>query len=240
MYELESLLSTRISRNNRNIISPSEIDGFIENMKMAFEFNGMFWHNMNRHDNKYHMMKTNKCVKKNIKLIHIMEQDWICRHDVVIANIMRIAGILPFYNDNANIKIIPFNNESIDFIWINSLLHNVKATHAIIAEHYDTIIAMIPFEIINNIAYIHWIENNDFNAIRLFNRMLSMISCNHIILNADRMNDYHDYESYGFVSSSMSSPVLIDFTGNIDNKYNDIVSKYSYYNSGMNEFMMTL
>ena len=109
-----------------------------------------------------------------------------------------------------------------------------------IAEHYDTIIAMIPFEIINNIAYIHWIENNDFNAIRLFNRMLSMISCNHIILNADRMNDYHDYESYGFVSSSMSSPVLIDFTGNIDNKYNDIVSKYSYYNSGMNEFMMTL
>lgn len=240
MNELESLLSTRISRNNRNIISPSEIDGFIENMKMAFEFNGMFWHNMNRHDNKYHMMKTNKCVKKNIKLIHIMEQDWICRHDAVIANIMRIAGILPFYNDNANIKIIPFNNESIDFIWINSLLHNVKATHAIIAEHYDTIIAMIPFEIINNIAYIHWIENNDFNAIRLFNKMLSMISCNHIILNADRMNDYHDYESYGFVSSSMSSPVLIDFTGNIDNKYNDIVSKYSYYNSGMNEFMMTL
>ena len=29
---------------------------------------------------------------------------------------MRIAGILPFYNDNVNIKIIPFNNESIDFI----------------------------------------------------------------------------------------------------------------------------
>ena len=70
--------------------------------------------------------------------------------------------------------------------------------------------------------------------------MLSMISCNHIILNADRMSDYHDYESYGFVSSSLSSPVRIDFTGNIDNKYNDIVSKYSYYNSGMNEFMMTL
>ena len=115
----------------------------------------------------------------------------------------------------------------------------MKATHAIIAEHYDTIIAMIPFEIINGIAYIHWIENNDFNAMRLFNRMLSMIPCNHIILNADRMNDYHDYESYGFIHHSLLSPEIIDFTGNIDNEYTDIVNKYSYYNAGMNEFMMS-
>jgi hypothetical protein len=62
--------------NKRNIVG-KELDIFIEDLRIGFEYNGSFWHSI-IHDNKdknYHKNKTELCLEKDIKLYHIWEHD---------------------------------------------------------------------------------------------------------------------------------------------------------------------
>ena len=60
-----------IIRNTKQIISPYELDIYIPELKLAFEFNGDYWHSSQFKDKNYHKLKTNLCGEKNIRLIHI-------------------------------------------------------------------------------------------------------------------------------------------------------------------------
>lgn len=66
-----------IISNDRNIISPLELDIYIPDIKMAIEYNGMYWHNDKKNDNEYHFNKWNKCYSKDIQLITIWEDDFL-------------------------------------------------------------------------------------------------------------------------------------------------------------------
>lgn len=82
-----------IEENNRNIILNEytnnylELDIYLPDINLAIEFNGIYYHSdemiRNRTNNifktaeEYHKYKSNKCDDKNIKLLHIDEQDWL-------------------------------------------------------------------------------------------------------------------------------------------------------------------
>lgn len=66
-----------ITSNNRKIISPLELDIYIPEKKLAIEFNGLYWHSINKGiDKNYHQNKSKLCYKKGIRLIHIYEDEW--------------------------------------------------------------------------------------------------------------------------------------------------------------------
>jgi len=68
--------------NNRTIIN-KELDIYLPELKLAFEFNGLWWHNeINKPDN-YHLEKTELCEQKGIQLIHVWEDDWLLKKDIV-------------------------------------------------------------------------------------------------------------------------------------------------------------
>ena len=71
-------------QNCRNIIAPLEIDIFIPSKNIAIEYDGLYWHSSNKFsgrtiEKKYHLNKTEQCLKKGIKLIHIFENEWILK-----------------------------------------------------------------------------------------------------------------------------------------------------------------
>ena len=72
----------------RNIIKPYELDIYIPDLKLAFEFNGLFWHNENNIHKKYHLNKTELCEQQGIQLIHIYEDDWLYKQDIVKSMIL--------------------------------------------------------------------------------------------------------------------------------------------------------
>lgn len=55
-----------------------ELDIYIPNRKLAFEFNGQFYHcdAFQRITPSYHQDKTNACLEKGIRLIHVFEWEW--------------------------------------------------------------------------------------------------------------------------------------------------------------------
>ena len=61
-------------------IYPFQLDIYIPSKKIAIEFNGVYYHSIEKvNDIFYHLHKTKLCEEKGIQLIHIWEDEW--NHD---------------------------------------------------------------------------------------------------------------------------------------------------------------
>lgn len=92
-----------VIENSRKIISPKELDIYVPELKLAIEFDGIFWHSFK--DKDYHNSKTEECEKKGIKLLHIFETDWLLKKDIILSIIQfnLRKGINKIYARNCQI-----------------------------------------------------------------------------------------------------------------------------------------
>ena len=94
--EIQSFLNDlgikNIEINTRSIISPKELDIYLPDQKIAIEYNGLYWHNDERHDKNYHLTKTSLCEERGIRLIHIFENEWLNSQDIVKSRLTTILG----------------------------------------------------------------------------------------------------------------------------------------------------
>lgn len=77
--------------NDRKTLDGYELDVLVPSKQIAFEFDGIFWHNENNKTNDYHLNKTIICNNKGVRLIHIFEDEWINKKNIwksMIANIL--------------------------------------------------------------------------------------------------------------------------------------------------------
>jgi len=96
-FEIEDFLKLHelnVSRNNRSVISPWELDFIIPEKKLAVEFNGLYFHSEIKKANTiwYHENKRNMCVKNDYSLFHIYEDEWNNKRDIVKSMILQKLG----------------------------------------------------------------------------------------------------------------------------------------------------
>lgn len=73
---IKSIYNGAIIENSKLVIPPYEVDIFLPDLNIAFEFNGTFWHSELQKDKFYHFIKSMKCKEKGIRLVHIYEWEW--------------------------------------------------------------------------------------------------------------------------------------------------------------------
>jgi len=92
---LKEFISTntneKVLGNVKNIIN-KELDIYIPELNLAFEYNGIYWHSDTYKNKNYHLNKTESCENKNIQLIHIWEDDWLYKQDIVKSMILNKLG----------------------------------------------------------------------------------------------------------------------------------------------------
>jgi len=78
------------SEKNRKL----ELDIYIPSKKIAIEYNGLYWHSELSLDNPvtYHIYKTLECSKKDVRLIHIFEDEWKYKNEIVLNSIKSILN----------------------------------------------------------------------------------------------------------------------------------------------------
>lgn len=92
-------LGIEIIENTRKIISPYELDIYIPSKNIAIEYNGLYWHSEEAGTKpNYHLNKTNLCKDKGIQLIHIFEDEWFFKQDIVVNRLKNILGSLDYTN----------------------------------------------------------------------------------------------------------------------------------------------
>ena len=84
-------LGLRFKVNCRQTISPKEIDIVIESHKLAIEYNGLYWHS--KKGKNYHANKTESCKLAGFRLIHIFEDEWLEKRQIVESRIRNILGL---------------------------------------------------------------------------------------------------------------------------------------------------
>lgn len=90
---IKSLGVNNIIRNSKSIIAPQEIDIYLPDYNLAIEYNGLYWHSEQQGlDKKYHLNKTKVCKEKGIHLIHLFQDDWSFKQDIVKSRLRNILG----------------------------------------------------------------------------------------------------------------------------------------------------
>lgn len=84
----------KVFHNKRGILKDNrEIDIYLPEYKLGIEYDGLYWHSeyMGKGRN-YHLNKTMECKENDIRLIHIFEDEYIYKKDLVINKILYILG----------------------------------------------------------------------------------------------------------------------------------------------------
>ena len=71
-----------------------EIDIYLPELKIGFEFNGLYWHSEEQKDKNYHKDKTNYFKEKSIRIIHIWEDDWDNKNYIIKSQIKNWIGLI--------------------------------------------------------------------------------------------------------------------------------------------------
>ena len=90
---IKDLTTEKIISNDKSIINPYELDIYIPSKNLAFEFDGIYYHSNQFKDKMYHYNKTKLCEEKGIRLIHVFEDDWRFKQNIVKSMIKSSLGI---------------------------------------------------------------------------------------------------------------------------------------------------
>lgn len=112
--------------NSKQILkSKQELDIFIPSHNLAFEFNGLYWHNELNKEKDYHLNKTISCNEQNIRLFHIFEDEWNLKQDIVKSMINNILqkNVIKIYARKCQIRLVD-SKTSKEFLEENHLQGN--------------------------------------------------------------------------------------------------------------------
>lgn len=218
-YELEiskflDKLKIKYETNNKKIIKPYELDFYIAKYNLGIEFNGLYWHSEYYKTPNYHLNKTELSEKKEIQLLHIFEDEWVNKQEIVksiLINKLKLTKIKIF---GRKTKIIQINNkEYSEFLKINHMLGITKSSIKLGILYNDEIISVMGFKKkINNNYYLNRFCNKlNINVIGGADKLLKFFIKNYnptkIITFADRRySNGNLYEKLGFKFISYSKP----------------------------------
>jgi len=78
---------------DRRLLKNKEIDILIPELKIAIEYNGLYWHSEEYLDIEYHLTKTELCESLGYKLIHVFEDEWLFKQEIVKSRLNNVLGI---------------------------------------------------------------------------------------------------------------------------------------------------
>jgi len=134
-----------ILSNVRTVIN-GELDVFIPELKLAFEFNGLYWHSEIHKDRKYHINKTNNCLEQEIQLIHIWEDDWLYKSDIIKSIILnKLSQSRKIYARKTEVREINDNKSIRKFLDTNHIQGFVGSKVKIGLFYDDELVSLMTF-----------------------------------------------------------------------------------------------
>lgn len=73
---IQSVYNGELIFNDRQIISPLELDIVLPKLNLAIEVNGTFWHGPKCKSENYHEIKSSLCEKNGYNLLYVWEHEW--------------------------------------------------------------------------------------------------------------------------------------------------------------------
>lgn len=124
-----------------------EIDIFIPNLNIGFEFNGLYWNSNKFKENNYHANKTKYFEQKGIRIFYIWEDDWDNKREIIKSQIENLLGLSKkIYARNTKIKEVKYK-EALEFLKENHIQGGYIGIQKAYGLYYkDEIVALMTFD----------------------------------------------------------------------------------------------
>ena len=213
-------LSLKTIQSSMSIIPSRQLDIYIPSHNLAIEYNGLYWHSELFKESNYHLNKTELCESKNIRLIHIFEDEWEYKQDIVKSRIKNILGITnnKKYARKCEIKEVS-SKDSREFLDKNHIQGGVTASIKIGLYYNGELVSLMIFSKPrlgigkNNIGYelSRFCNKLDTNVIggasKLLNYFIKTYKPKEITSYADRRWSNGDlYKKLGFLEIKKNKP----------------------------------
>lgn len=136
----------QVETKNRTILEGKELDIFIPSKNLAIEFNGLYWHSDIYKDKNYHLNKTILCNKKGVNLLHVFEDEWLEKSDIVKSIIKNKLGVWDkrIYARNCEVKIVNKSEEK-SFLNVNHIQGFVGSNTTYGLYHNNELVSLMSF-----------------------------------------------------------------------------------------------
>jgi hypothetical protein len=136
----------QIIEGDRKILNKKELDIYLPDLNIAIEYNGLYWHSEAIKENYYHYNKTVECEKLGIQLIHIYEDEWNYKRDVVKSRLLNILKKTPNRVYARKCKIVNVDSKtSKQFLIHNHIQGNVYGKVNLGLVYQDKLVALMNF-----------------------------------------------------------------------------------------------
>ena len=191
---IKMIYSGEIIENDRSVLKGKVLDIYMPGLNLAFEFDGLYWHSELHKTNNYHVDKTDECIKAGIRLIHVFEDEWQYKRDIVKS---RIKGLLGQNNRifarKCEIREVPYN-VSRTFLDNCHIQGNCMSTYRYGLFYNDELVSLMTFgksRFADEYELLRFCNKLNINVIggasRLFNHfMKEHPEINNVVSYADR------------------------------------------------------
>lgn len=133
--------------HDRTILNGEEIDIYMPELNLSIECDGVYWHSeiAGGKDKKYHLNKTQKCLDKNIKLLHIWDWEWRCKQTIVKSMLLsKIGRSQKIYARKCIIKNVE-NSDKVSFLENNHIQGNDMSSIRLGLYYEDKLVSLMTF-----------------------------------------------------------------------------------------------
>ena len=142
---VESIYGGEIITGYRDVI---EIDVYLPQLKIGFEFNGIYWHSELYKDKNYHINKTSFFEERGIRIIHIWEDDWDNKKEILKSQIKNWINLIDTKIYARSCKVVEIHdvNLSKEFLNTSHIQGNSPSTIKISLMYNNDIVSLMTFD----------------------------------------------------------------------------------------------
>jgi hypothetical protein len=220
---IQTDLNLSIISGSRDILADGfELDIFIPELKIAIEYNGLYWHSESSGKSKwYHATKYNKCKDLGIRLIQIFEDEWVNKQELVksrLSHMLNKSSTKVIYARKTIVASIP-SALAKAFAEEHHIQGKGTGTICYGLYHDDELISVMDFGKLSAAKgqrdKLGWFELTRFSskyrvpggASKLLSKFIKDHQPQHILSYSDlRWNTGNTYQQLGFIESGTTLP----------------------------------
>lgn len=195
---------SNIIENDRTILNGRELDILIPDYNVAIEVNGIYWHSEKFRDKKYHLQKSEECLKKGIHLLHIYDVEWGSGWKNKIKSILNLNERV--YARKCDVVDIDYKTSK-SFLDKNHIQGNIRGRQYKALVYKNKVLSVIVLgknRFKDGIELLRYASEYGYTVVGGLSKLLSNSNINNIISYADKR--YSKYDTSVFECIDETSP----------------------------------
>jgi hypothetical protein len=187
-------LPLKIVESDREVLKGKELDIYFPSKDLAIEFNGLYYHSEYFKDKNYHLEKSLMCLEQGIQLLHIWEDEWVYKKEIVKSIILNRLGLIKekIYARQCEIRVVEDSKLVRQFLDENHIQGYSQSSIKLGLYYKNELVSLMTF------GYRHTNAKKEFELIRFCNRInLNVIGAASKLFNYFKQNyEFTDLISY--------------------------------------------